>query len=450
MYKWHIYKMHNNVYIVRTPDYRVVALSKNKNLELSEGTYDSIPLINNEVASEYLAGEKKSVDVQEESNSFKQLYLILTDRCNMKCQYCSQRLGSYGDMSLHTMREKIDFFFKKSMPDRSVVLYGGEPLVHYQGVKYAIERIRKLDKKVEITIFTNGTLLGQEQAQLFNKYHVGVIVSLDGPPELNNCMRKFNCISNGTNPCNNTLLGIKNCKNVGVTPGISCVIGPHNTQKIKEATNFLCKLKPANIGMNPLHVANRSGMQFSPEAAADAIIQAAEIAAGYGIEIEQVSRRLRSFVDEKPRVSDCHAYSGRIVITPKGDFGKCEGAYPIVPEWFVQKFEDLKKVEINGHSPIFSIQKKCLNCLARGFCGGGCLLDAHLDSGCSNAIDLRLCRLSEKILLMIQKEIDIFVRQEHTMIIDCNMKRKIFSRFFSDTSKPLRSSSTYGTRGLNG
>lgn len=115
--------------------------------------------------------------------------LGLTEQCNLRCAYCCYS-GSYANKRVHNTASMdscdideilafIDSFTSKR-PIR-IFIYGGEPLLKYEVVRYAIEQARELWKNdVEFTISTNGTTLTRERIDWLVTNNVILAVSIDG------------------------------------------------------------------------------------------------------------------------------------------------------------------------------------------------------------------------------------------------------------------------------
>jgi cyclic pyranopterin phosphate synthase len=109
------------------------------------------------------------------------LRLSITDRCNLRCRYCMPDAGvpdlshhdilSYEEM-LRVARVAVD------MGVRKIRVTGGEPLVR-KGVIDFIARLRALPGNPEITLTTNGLLLGDYARDLKAAGLSRVNVSLD-------------------------------------------------------------------------------------------------------------------------------------------------------------------------------------------------------------------------------------------------------------------------------
>lgn len=130
------------------------------------------------------------------------LVFHLINECNLSCTYCYAGGGNYGKpmklMSIETAEKAIDFLIQQSgdEPRISVVLFGGEPTMNWPLIKRIVEYGRKMSDKVQKTIdfsmTTNGTLLNDERIKFLTENHVGVTVSMDGPKEWQDQFRIFN------------------------------------------------------------------------------------------------------------------------------------------------------------------------------------------------------------------------------------------------------------------
>lgn len=380
-----------------------------------------------------------------EGHRWSQLYLILTGRCNLQCGYCAQHQGTDTNMSHKVMTSRLSDFLKTCKSRAGVVFYGGEPLLNWPVLQRTVTRIRNQINLIEVTLFTNGTLINQRRAKWLAQNRVGVIVSIDGNKAAHDQMRGN--MSRGTRSTHSqSVRGYDLCRNAGCTTGISCVLGPHNVPTIAENTEFLCALRPANLGMNLLHSQYRTGFQHSLRSAAKALITAMEITAAHEIEIEQVARILRSLIYEQYRVAECPACGGRIVVTPTGEYGTCEGAYPFHKPWF---FKDVYSVYRHGirlkRWASNRNRRQCSSCIAYGMCGSGCALNAYLDSGGYDGRDTRTCVMA---MAIVKHAMSMLLNSSGN---DCELrpitvaeKVSILGKYISNAARPLRSHSDYG------
>ncbi|RRJ64096.1 radical SAM protein [Paenibacillus oralis] len=139
------------------------------------------------------------------ANLTNQLILSVTDDCNLRCKYCiysdeyaltKNKTCNY--MSTDTAQKAIDYFHKLIAPQLArnprkkfgITFYGGEPLVNFTTVKYAVEYAReKLGDKVYFMMTSNGLLLTDEVVNYLKMHDVGLAISIDGPEQEHDRLR---------------------------------------------------------------------------------------------------------------------------------------------------------------------------------------------------------------------------------------------------------------------
>ncbi len=103
--------------------------------------------------------------------------ISITNRCNLKCSYCYERHlnTEYGCISGQTMY-KITEFINHRGDAGTVYLFGGEPLLYKDTVKYFCENL----KAKQFVITTNGTLLEEEFIKWCAENEIIINMSHDG------------------------------------------------------------------------------------------------------------------------------------------------------------------------------------------------------------------------------------------------------------------------------
>jgi len=128
---------------------------------------------------------------------WNKLELALSEGCNLACLYCycgtcRDLLTSQGLMNESIARQSINWLFAVCGKSEtvSITFFGGEPLLNKPVFKFAVDYSQKLGKlhgkKVYYSMTTNGTLLDDEVISIIKRYNFGLMVSLDGPPEIHN------------------------------------------------------------------------------------------------------------------------------------------------------------------------------------------------------------------------------------------------------------------------
>jgi len=142
-----------------------------------------------------------------ESKGYKQLILIITEDCNLRCRYCVYS-GAYENMRQHQQtymsvdvaREALKRYFegfnltKKVNPFRTPTIgfYGGEPLLNFDLIVEIVEIAKKLyHRKISFNLTTNGTILSEKMIDFFHDNDFSLGISLNGPQGEHDRLRIF-------------------------------------------------------------------------------------------------------------------------------------------------------------------------------------------------------------------------------------------------------------------
>ncbi len=134
-----------------------------------------------------------------QDETISQLVLSNTYTCNMGCTYCYNEMDSKPvkgsqtteGMSLQTAQSSLDMTIAQARKGTRLKLFfvGGEPLLERQlmesAVSYAKERCADAQIGLDIIVYTNGTLITRRTLEWFSSNQISVVVSLDGPENLN-------------------------------------------------------------------------------------------------------------------------------------------------------------------------------------------------------------------------------------------------------------------------
>lgn len=130
----------------------------------------------------------------------KSVVLNLAQGCNLGCTYCFADEGlyhskQYAMMAEHVAFEAIDFAFAEGRGHVHVTFFGGEPMMNWPvlaaSVDFGEAKAVSEGRTIDFSITTNGSLLTDERIDFLAAHRIGVSVSLDGPPEINDRRRVF-------------------------------------------------------------------------------------------------------------------------------------------------------------------------------------------------------------------------------------------------------------------
>lgn len=126
--------------------------------------------------------------------------LNVSSSCNLSCSYCYAARGSFAGaqpepMTWEVARAAIDRLLGEADPAAPVTVgfLGGEPFVNrrlvHRAVEYAAEEGSRRGLAVGFSVTTNGTLLRDEDVELFRRHRFAVTVSVDGGARIQNLQR---------------------------------------------------------------------------------------------------------------------------------------------------------------------------------------------------------------------------------------------------------------------
>lgn len=105
--------------------------------------------------------------------------MIVGNTCNYSCKYCSQyEKEKFHPIDINEVLRRMDAILHYDNL-HEVQIWGGEPLLYFDSVKEICQRFYKTSPF--ISIVTNGSLLDREKIDFFNKHHINVCISHNGP-----------------------------------------------------------------------------------------------------------------------------------------------------------------------------------------------------------------------------------------------------------------------------
>lgn len=340
------------------------------------------------------------------------LYLILTEKCNFACDYCF--IERYMDqsktntMTMEIAKKAIDFFVKQIHlnmkyfeEEKSILFYGGEPLINFEVLEYAANLIKEykklglLPEKTSMGMVTNGTCITNEIARKLNELNVSFSVSLDGSTCSANSCRKYH---NGKMGFQDILRGIRIAKDENCDIGLSMTLSQEALRDSDKIFDLINEYDIKSLGFNIL-LSDKTYVVPDEyfEKVSEFIIDAYKIFRKKGIYEDRIMRKVNAFINHNLHYQDCAAEGGnQLVVAPNGDIGLCHG-YLSTRETFVTNVDD--QTFIIHESPLFlewnkrtPLQmKQCIDCKALGTCGGGCALNAKANGRSIWDLDERFC-----------------------------------------------------------
>jgi len=168
--------------------------------------------------------------------------LSLTHDCSFRCNYCYAGKKKDKVMTIDTIDKSIEFLFENKFKKLEYGFFGGEPLLEWEKIKYATEKIENLVKEKNIkankTITTNGVLLTEEKVIWLKENLFYMVISLDGNELMHNTHRLY---ANKNRTFKDVIKGLKNLQKHYDNDeySINMVVTPQNVKYLSESVKYL-------------------------------------------------------------------------------------------------------------------------------------------------------------------------------------------------------------------
>ena len=301
-----------------------------------------------------------------------QIYLLLTDDCNLKCSMCIRGNQIGKTLSFPTIK---DMNWLSDLKEHDIVVTGGEPTMHPQFVSI-VEYLCDYAKTVTVT--TNGTMdyyLNKE----FLRKNLYFQISIDGDLETHNSIR-------GTGMYQKSMKTIRCLDNMDAQYSVASVVNKNNTEAMKalEAElRGLNNIKYWRISYEmPFGSAGFENMMTADEW--NGFVDEMIISAKLRIKIQKIfpfeiyERRkidLDRIIEQNGRFNNCGSGKSKIYIYPDLQVYSCtcltDFSLGSLKEYSLS--EILCGEEIHKFSNYKVKNKACIDCEYLKYCNGGCI-----------------------------------------------------------------------------
>lgn len=179
--------------------------------------------------------------------------LCITLQCNLSCSYCYVGKNC-ATMTLATAKKAIDFIFCHAPLNSNIELgfFGGEPLLEFPLLQNITELVKSHPsydpKRVSLTLTTNGTVFSDDIATFLNTHSFKFCVSCDGPPHVQNLLRRTTSGENTASVVERTLV---NAQQALSTVLVNAVYHPQTFRYLPQTLDYLSGLGLRQIFLNP-------------------------------------------------------------------------------------------------------------------------------------------------------------------------------------------------------
>ena len=386
-------------------------------ISVSIGTIPDVKLpVNSEEKEAFEALTEWNSEVNDNAKSGKLNYGIraltinVNQICNLKCVYCAAGGdGTYGQptnkISIEKTLPQLKYFISNLKPGQKfkITFIGGEPLLHPEAVAAIYDYVVTESAHNHITpsmaIVTNGTLLTGNTLEIVRSLSIDLVISLDGPKEVNDIVRPT---KNNTSSTDLTLIGLKNLsadRGKIKSIGIAAVCSAQNSDMIS-AYSFFKTLKPDWIELTFGYSEKSTELQNS------FIQQMNEIAAiAWAAGGETELRKIKAFdqyfhnLDTQLRLENyCGAGKSYLTVDAKNKLYTCPWEAGKADE-VVGQNEQIDPLKVAKYSKSLIELNNCQTCWARHLCGGGCMYINKEHTGDKHKKDKMFCERTRSLIL---------------------------------------------------
>lgn len=340
----------------------------------------------------------KSIKARDHRNDnpprrLRALCLNVTHRCNLACAYCfaSELTSSKAPtMDGEVITQSLDLLFRESeeVDYLQVDFFGGEPLLCFDLVKFAVEYARNVEtkykKRVNFTLTTNATLLDDEIIEFLKKNEISLILSLDGRKEVNDLHRRF---KDGRGSFDIILQNINKVKEL-MSPHDYYIRGTftRNTLDILDTLKFYHQQGFYNVSLEPVSSEEGKPYYISPELLKEILEkyrQAARWLVDKPMKFYHFNLELDNPLCLTRRITGCGAGVEYLAVDPIGDLYPCHQFIGLEQFKMGNVREGVKNNRLRETFKKATLYQKqgCPDCWARFYCGGGCHFDQFVSSG---------------------------------------------------------------------
>ena len=299
------------------------------------------------------------------------LVLMLTGRCNLSCAYCYAGAGQGGrDMTPETAELAIERFHEPGQP-LVVELAGGEPLLAWNTLSGLVGKYATRPG-LRFALQTNGLLLNAKKLGFLADHGVGLGLSLDGVPAINDRLRGAGAkVQKALNLLNQSSLGVNlttvlTSRNIDTLPEFLLAMAGHPSIRVVNLDLVRDLGRASSLGLSPTEGQIEAMVPRMLETLA--FINSRRWPQLKVREVEQVRKRSA----EQEVQPYCLACEGRYAaLTPQGDLFSCSSLLGI-QRYKLGNLKEDANIQLPGPNPDWDLPDECRACEVRLICRGGC------------------------------------------------------------------------------
>ena len=317
-------------------------------------------------------------------------WLHLTDRCNLRCDYCYFP-HVREDMSSETGRAAIDATFRSAIANgfKQVKLKyaGGEPLLRFPLIvelhQYAQSLAVQHDIALEGVVLSNGTLLTPAMVETLESLGLRLMISLDGLGQHHDLHRHY---AGGRGSFADVAEAIDLALSNGLTPSISVTVSSRTADGLPDVMAWILeRALPFSLNFyreNELS-ASHEDMRLEEEKIIRGMLAALKV-----IEENLPRRPFLGGIIDRANLSASHTHTcgvgqNYLVFNQHGQVAKCQMQIrkPITDVHVADPLAVIRADQSGVQNVSVEEKEGCRDCQWRYWCAGGCPLETYRVTG---------------------------------------------------------------------
>ncbi|MBD3183657.1 SPASM domain-containing protein [Candidatus Poribacteria bacterium] len=347
--------------------------------------------------------------------------LFLTENCNLRCDYCFVHgKNEFNRMTQKVAFEAVDLLISESGHNKTldIVFFGGEPLLESDlirsVVEYAEPKAASIDKKINFSATTNGTIFDEDILKL-SQGRINYLISMDGDRETHDQHRRD---TSGVGSYDTITEKLDMVKSYQPWLGVRMTVYPDTANKLEYNVSHLFSL-----GFNQFIICPSYGPYWSEDAISEYESQLDKVGIFYlNKKREKAPIRMTFFESDSnsrfcvSNIWGCHAGRNAVTVATNGNLYPCSkfiglGKSKRETYCFGNVSTGITDLEIRDEFENIgaNIWEECKICDAADYCTGGCPANNYNDTGSvsqPSPFDCQLARLNRRVLKRFEKALD--------------------------------------------
>jgi len=270
-----------------------------------------------------------------------------------------------------------------------VNFFGGEPLLNMDLIRhlilYGIEKAKSEGKKIQFSMTSNGTLFTDRIVDFLNEHRVSVLVSMDGPKQVQNMNRPFRSGKGSFDAIKSNiqkLLATRPTLTARATLTRDCMSLKVLVDGLRDVGFQYVHIEPVTPDKNcSFALSEKDFKTLKKEYDHLGEIFLENVSSGTPFGFSNILRTLSAIYSSSVRHYPCGAGKNLMAVDPNGSIYLCH------------RFTGMEEFSLGTvYDPDFSLQKKifeahvdardeCRTCWARHLCGRGCWYENYIYTG---------------------------------------------------------------------